>query len=41
MAADRFPIEAGHGMMFARAIGDPNPAYVEPDEDGVIIAQCS
>ena len=24
--------------MFARAIGDPNPAYVEPDEDGVIIA---
>ena len=23
----RFPIEAGHIMMFARAIGDPNPIY--------------
>ena len=38
MAADRFPVEAGHVMMFARAIGDPNPAYVEPDKDGVILA---
>jgi hypothetical protein len=27
MAEVRFPIEAGHIMMFARAIGDPNPAY--------------
>ena len=27
MAIQRFPIEAGHVMMFARAIGDPNPAY--------------
>lgn len=27
MATDRFPIEAGHVMMFARAIGDYNPAY--------------
>ena len=27
MATERFPIEAGHIMMFARAIGDPNPAY--------------
>jgi hypothetical protein len=27
MAAGRFPIEAGHIMRFARAIGDPNPAY--------------
>ena len=25
MAIERFPIEAGHIMMFARAIGDPNP----------------
>jgi hypothetical protein len=25
--AGRFPIEAGHILMFARAIGDPNPAY--------------
>lgn len=23
----RFPVEAGHIMMFARAIGDDNPAY--------------
>jgi MaoC dehydratase-like protein len=22
-----FPVEAGHIMLFARAIGDPNPAY--------------
>jgi acyl dehydratase len=27
----RFPIEASHVMMFARAIGDPNPVYVDPD----------
>jgi MaoC dehydratase-like protein len=27
MTAERFPIEAGHIMLFARAIGDPNPAY--------------
>jgi hypothetical protein len=27
MTAERFPIEATHIMMFARAIGDPNPAY--------------
>ena len=38
MAAERFPVEAGHVMLFARAIGDPNPAYVQPDADGVIIA---
>ena len=25
----RFPVEAGHIMMFARAIGDPNPTYYE------------
>jgi len=25
----RFPVEAGHIMMFARAIGDPNPRYYE------------
>ena len=29
MAVDRFPIEAGHIMMFARAIGDPNPVYYD------------
>jgi hypothetical protein len=27
MSAERFPVEASHIMMFARAIGDPNPAY--------------
>ena len=31
MAAERFPVEATHIMMFARAIGDPNPAYSDPD----------
>lgn len=27
MAIDRFPVEAGHILLFARAIGDDNPAY--------------
>ena len=27
MAVERFPVEAGHIMMFARAIGDDNPVY--------------
>jgi hypothetical protein len=27
MAVERFPIEAGHVLMFARSIGDPNPVY--------------
>ncbi len=27
----RFPVEAGHVMLFARAIGDPNPIYVDDD----------
>lgn len=27
----RFPVEAGHIMMFARAVGDPNPVYADPD----------
>lgn len=29
MAVDKFPIERGHVMMFARAIGDPNPVYYD------------
>jgi acyl dehydratase len=29
VAASRFPVEAGHIMMFARAIGDANPVYYE------------
>ena len=27
MSIERFPVEAGHIMCFARAIGDDNPAY--------------
>jgi acyl dehydratase len=43
MTALRFPIEAGHIMMFARAIGDFNPVYQDEDlalnsEVGGIIA---
>jgi acyl dehydratase len=43
MTASQFPIEAGHVMMFARAIGDFNPVYRDGDqasksEVGAIIA---
>ena len=43
MAVDRYPIEAGHIMMFARSIGDPNPIYADEEyaagtEVGGIIA---
>jgi len=43
VAVDRFPIEAGHIMMFARSIGDPNPIYSDPEyaagtEVGSIVA---
>jgi hypothetical protein len=43
MAEDEFPIEAGHIMLFARAIGDPNPIYYDPGyakstEPGTVIA---
>lgn len=31
MAIERFPIEASHVLMFARAIGDPNPVYADAD----------
>jgi N-terminal half of MaoC dehydratase len=34
MATERFPIEAGHVMTFARAIGDYNPLYFA--EEGAI-----
>jgi acyl dehydratase len=27
----KFPVEAGHIQVFARAIGDPNPIYADPD----------
>ena len=43
MTIKRFPIEAGHVMTFARAIGDNNPAYfdeadADQGKDKVIIA---
>lgn len=31
MPAERFPIEEGHVLAFARAIGDDNPAFRGPD----------
>jgi hypothetical protein len=31
VAVDRFPVEAGHILMFARAIGDPNPVYADAE----------
>jgi acyl dehydratase len=43
MAVDRFPIEASHILMFARAVGDDNPIYADADhaaatQPGAIIA---
>lgn len=43
MAVDKFPIEAGHIMMFARSIGDSNQIYYDDDyakttEPGKVIA---
>lgn len=43
MAVDKFPIEAGHIMMFARSIGDANPIYYDEEyasktEPGAVIA---
>jgi acyl dehydratase len=31
MAVERFPVEATHIMMFARAIADPNPIYSDEE----------
>ena len=31
MAIERFPVEASHIMMFARAVADANPIYYDPD----------
>ncbi len=31
MAAERFPVESSHVLMFARAIGDENPIYADPE----------
>jgi acyl dehydratase len=30
MTLERFPVEATHILMFARSIGDPNPAFADP-----------
>ena len=43
MAIETFPVEAGHIMMFARAVGDDNKiyhdeAYAKTTEVGSIIA---
>src|SRR5215813_6207718 len=43
MTAEHFPIEAGHILLFARSIGDPNPVYADADaaaasEVGAVIA---
>lgn len=43
MASDKFPIEAGHIMMFARSVGDANEIYYDEDyakktEPGAVIA---
>ena len=43
MTVEKFPIEAGHIMMFARSVGDSNKIYYDQDyaagsEPGVIIA---
>ena len=29
MSIERFPVEASHILMFARAVGDPNPIYAD------------
>ena len=42
MPVDRFLVEAGHVLLFARSIGDLNPLYTDPDAvaeagfDGVV-----
>ncbi len=43
MAVDKFPVESGHVMMFARSIGDTNKIYYDEDyakstDQGAIIA---
>ncbi len=43
MAVEKFPVEAGHILLFARAVGDKNPIYYDDEyakttEPGEIIA---
>jgi hypothetical protein len=32
MVAKKFPVEAGHILMFARSVGDDNPVYRDEEE---------
>ena len=32
MSIERFPVEAGHIMLFARSVGDPNPVYHDEEQ---------
>lgn len=36
MTAERFPVEAGHIMMFARAVGAEHPAHHDPDDPATV-----
>lgn len=38
MTVKRFPVEETHILFFARAIGDENPRYTDPDAPGGIVA---
>ena len=33
MAVERFPVEAGHIMLFARSVGDDNQIYYDAEYD--------
>lgn len=39
MAVERFPVESGHILMFARALGDANPVYF--DENNAAVTECA
>ncbi len=41
MAVDKFPIEAGHIMLFARSIGDANPIYYDAEHAKETEGWCS
>ena len=36
MVAKRFPVEAGHILMFARAVGDDNPVYSDAENASAV-----
>ena len=38
MTVERFPVEETHILFFARAIGDDNPRYTDPEVPGGIVA---